>query len=473
MRLRVDRVELRAAPCSARTPFRFGVVSVARATCVVARVGVELEDGRRGLGHAADLCVPRWFRKDVQRSPEEDVRALLSSAAAARSAWLAQGANEASLFAHWHAVYAERVDALPFEHPERLERGFGVSLIERAAMDACCRAAETSFHAALREDLFALELGRLHPDLRGWSAARSLPAEPAASVELRHTVGLLDPLRADELEASARVGDGEPEALDEYVRAHGLSCFKLKLGGEPEVDRARLCAVGEVLAGASDARPRLSLDANEQYADLGSLARMLDAVDAHVDGRRLLEGLLWIEQPLPRERCFEAGGLAGLDALTQRAPLLLDEADTGLGAFPRARELGWEGVSVKNCKGVFRALANRAWCERLGGFQSAEDLTNLPAVALQQDLATVAAFGFPHVERNGHHYFRGLEHLPGPERERALERAPALYEPAPGGARLRVRRGLLALSDVNGVGYGGADCVAFEEREPVDAATTP
>ena len=67
-------------------------------------------------------------------------------------------------------------------------------------------------------------------------------------------------------------------------------------------------------------------------------------------------------------------------------------------------------MSVKNCKGVFRALLSRGLCELAddGSFQSAEDLTNLPVLALQQDLATIAALGLPHVERNGHHYFKGL-----------------------------------------------------------------
>ena len=46
---------------------------------------------------------------------------------------------------------------------------------------------------------------------------------------------------------------------------------------------------------------------------------------------------------------------------------------------------------------------------------------------LQADLATVALLGIAHVERNGHHYFRGLGHLPEAEKAAALAAHPDLY----------------------------------------------
>ena len=58
---------------------------------------------------------------------------------------------------------------------------------------------------------------------------------------------------------------------------------------------------------------------------------------------------------------------------------------------------------------------------------SAEDLTNVPVVPLQQDLATVRALGIAHVERNGHHYVRGLAHCSGRERASTLRPRSDLY----------------------------------------------
>jgi hypothetical protein len=77
------------------------------------------------------------------------------------------------------------------------------------------------------------------------------------------------------------------------------------------------------------------------------------------------------------------------------------------------------GTSHKNCKGVFKGVANacliahaprEAWRARY--VISAEDLSNIGPVALMQDTAVVASLGIPHAERNGHHYFRGLSMLP-------------------------------------------------------------
>ena len=89
---------------------------------------------------------------------------------------------------------------------------------------------------------------------------------------------------------------------------------------------------------------------------------------------------------------------------------------------------------------------------------SAEDLTNVPVVPLQQDLATVRALGITHVERNGHHYVRGLGHCSPAERAAATARHPDLYE---GDAPRHVsgsRAGTLRVGSLATPGYG----VAFE-----------
>ena len=150
----------------------------------------------------------------------------------------------------------------------------------------------------------------------------------------------------------------------------------------------------------------------------------------------------------------------------------------------RATELGYRGISVKNCKGVFRALLNRGLCEKRNldlassgeFFQSAEDLTNLPVLALQQDLTTVAALGFEHVERNGHHYFHGLDHLPQGEVRQALERHAGLYRSSGSSAFLDIQGGELDLRSLDCVGYGHDVEVEMDARQPCEewaASTAP
>jgi hypothetical protein len=114
-------------------------------------------------------------------------------------------------------------------------------------------------------------------------------------------------------------------------------------------------------------------------------------------------------------------------------------------------------VSVKNCKGVFQALCNRGLCEVRGNgcFQSGEDLTNLASIPLQQDLVTMSLLGLSHVERNGHHYFRGLDHLPGAVTADLLSVLPRLYDASEPVPRLRVEHGQLDIGMLHGEGFGG------------------
>jgi len=147
-------------------------------------------------------------------------------------------------------------------------------------------------------------------------------------------------------------------------------------------------------------------------------------------------------------------------------PIIIDESDGDLEAFPRALALGYRGVSTKNCKGIMKSFLNRSLVERRNAtrpgparlFMSAEDLTNVPVVPVQQDLATVRALGITHVERNGHHYVRGLAHCSPRERAAALRHHPDLYTGDEREAWLRIENGRLRVGSLATPGYG----VAFE-----------
>jgi hypothetical protein len=463
MRVRVQEVEFRVTDCETRLPFRFGIHTMTWAPTLTVRATLETDAGP-AVGYASELLVPKWFEKDPQKSLAEDAEALITSARlAARSA---QGTETETVFDLWWRVWRERVHHCPQDAPDRLVRGFGVALIERAILDAACRAAGLSFFGALKQDLFCLRPGDVHAELEDWSLAESLPAQPTERVILRHTVGLVDALRGSELER--RVDDGLPEALDEDIRAFGLTHFKLKLSGEREADLARTLAFGEVLREEVGEPARFTVDGNEQFRDPRALVDFFRELDAAPGGRELLRGLLYIEQPLPRALSLGKEVAEGLTALREIAPVILDEADNGIEALPRALDLGYGGVSVKNCKGVLRALLHRGLCERRGAFQSGEDLTNLGVLALQQDLATMAALGLPHVERNGHHYFRGLDHLSPTEASDAAAAHADLWRSDERGVQLDVRGGALALGSLQCTGYGYACEIDWEARTPLE-----
>ena len=155
--------------------------------------------------------------------------------------------------------------------------------------------------------------------------------------------------------------------------------------------------------------------------------------------------------------------------------MIIDEADGWLGAFKEAARLGYRGTSHKNCKGIYKSLHNLAFAAahnaRVGRaelFLSAEDLSNLPVVALQADLAAVALLGIDHVERNGHHYFRGLGHLSAAEKADALARHPDLYERRGDEVFLRVADGMLECASLQVPGMGFAALPDMTRLTPPD-----
>lgn len=483
-RIHVRQIEFYMNRCRTRLPFRFGAATMHWAPTLTCRAGITTPDGATSHGFSADLLVPKWFDKRDGRSFRDDVADLTAAAQRAAAAVTDAASSPLTAFEWWQRAYGKCVE--PAESSavggevriSTLARGFGVALVERALIDALCRSEGCSFFDALRNDLLGFDPGAVHAELRGWRLDTSLPAEPLRSVRIRHTLGLSDALRAADVSSDQRVNDGLPQALDEAIRAYGLTCFKLKLCGDVARDEARLRGAWNVIAEHARGAPLLTLDGNEQFADLAAVLALLERLAADASGRRMLACLSYIEQPLPRSAA-EPRDASLATAIERFAPLLIDEADDSLDSFPRAVACGYRGVSVKNCKGVIRALLNRGLCEVYsrdrGGayFQSAEDLTNLPVLALQQDLATVAALGLLHVERNGQHYFRGLDHLPSDEARDAATAHPDLYRADARGAFLRIENGCVALDSLQRAGYGYDLPMRVEQRTPLAAWSFP
>ena len=97
-------------------------------------------------------------------------------------------------------------------------------------MDALARAAGISVAQAARENLYGIRPEAVHLSLAGLSPADWLPAEPRRSINVRHTVGLSDPLTVGEIPPVERVRDGFPQALEEYLQQTGVRHFRLRRG---------------------------------------------------------------------------------------------------------------------------------------------------------------------------------------------------------------------------------------------------
>jgi hypothetical protein len=290
-------------------------------------------------------------------------------------------------------------------------------------------------------------------DIDGFLAQR----RPAHAIDARHTVGLVDPITA--ADQRSRVDDGLPETLAEVVATYRHRWYKLKLAGDVAADLERLARIAAVLD-ASGIAYRASLDGNEQYDDIEGVIALWRRIQETPALAKLGQAIAFIEQPVSRRNAL-ARDIATLAALK---PVIIDESDDTLGAFPIAKGLGYRGVSSKACKGLYKSILNAArctmWNDRSGEgyFMSGEDLTTQAGLAVQQDLALVAFLGLTHVERNGHHYVDGFHGAPRAEAEAFLAAHPALYHHAGsdeegGAARLRIADGVLDLSSFERPGF--------------------
>lgn len=474
--IRIVDARLTTIDCRTRLPFRFGIHTLTAAPYATAVVEIETggSDGSsqgRARGAASDLLVPKWFEKNPQLTPEQDSANLAASAEAAFAVGAELKAD--TVFGLWHQLYQQRVAGQPRDQADLLVRGFGVALLERALMDAVCRLHGVSFHQALLCNLFGFRPQAVHAELSGWDLASELAAEPLRQIQLRHTIGLLDALTAADFAAAANTidpenaptadpSDGLPTTLEDDVHAYGLHWFKIKIAGQGQADVDRLLAIAEVLKSCGVKQPKFTLDGNEQFADMAQLAEVLTRVQENPVGAEFLRGLAFIEQPLSRDHTFDPQRNAAIADVQNFAPVIIDEADFGTWAFPDAIELGYHGISIKACKGVFRALINRGICSTRNAaqtaatplFQSGEDLTNLPVRALQQDLCLMASLGIEHVERNGHHYFRGLDHLPALEAAEVQQAHPDLYRRDHSSTALAIEHGRLNVASLNCPGFG-------------------
>jgi hypothetical protein len=173
--------------------------------------------------------------------------------------------------------------------------------------------------------------------------------------------------------------------------------------------------------------------------------------------KKLVDSILFIEQPIHRKAAFDSN----LGRLSESCPVIIDESDEDIDAFPRAIRAGYRGVSSKQCKGIYRSILNRARCTHLNQqkkqptyFMSGEDLTIQAGIALQQDLLLASSLGITHLERNGHHYVKGMSALSRKEQQDFLNAHPDLYIQDKDFVRVNIRNGLMQIGSLHGKGFG-------------------
>jgi L-alanine-DL-glutamate epimerase-like enolase superfamily enzyme len=460
MRFTIKELDLFERDVTLRLPFRFGVVTLTAAPQAFVRATIELENGKTGTGAAAELLAPKWFDKSPELSNEDNFNQLRASLQLAQGSYLAGGVNTA--FGHSMDQYAPQIAIGALQGMNSLVACFGPALIDRAILDALGRTTGLSFFEIIQKNAAGISAPGWQADLLAFDMEEYVYGlKPRKEIAARHTVGLLDAVTAADLKAP--VNDGLPETLEQAIQRYGHRWFKLKVGGDVKNDIERLAAIASVLDRIPEGY-QATLDGNEQYDSAEQALALWRAVRADARLKQLAARVAFIEQPVKRQNALNDD----VSELAEEKPVIMDESDDSLEAFPLARRRGYTGVSSKTCKGLYKAILNSArctmWNREEGGarfFLSAEDLTTQAGLAVQQDLALVALLGIAHVERNGHHYVNGMAGLPETEQDAFLAAHPDLYERSHGAVRLKITAGTLTLGSLYAPGYASGALPEF------------
>ena len=319
-------------------PFRFGSVTITKATQIFVRAEIELEDGSMSVGGSSEMMAPKWFDKRPHLSAEESAAELRRALTIARDLYLTRDGFETAFGLHAARIGAQ-IAACTKEDIPALAAAYGPAEIDKAVLDALLRAVAKNFFDGMAANVPGID-ARLTPDLSGDEIATFLASRRRLDrVAVRHTVGM-----DDKVEGKGGVADPADNA--------GARYFKLKLGGDPLADTVRLIRIGKEL-GKLPYDYKVTLDANEQYADLAPLAALVKSLDHDSALQPIAAKLLYIEQPMPREIFRQSP----LGALTRR-DFIIDEADDSYDAFPAAKALGYRGISSKSCKGIYKSVLN-------------------------------------------------------------------------------------------------------------------
>lgn len=431
-----------------RMPFRYGIATMTSAVHAVVQLTLD-DSGNQSTGASGENLPPKWFTKDPGTTDSQDLSAMRDSVTQAVEN--ARGLQGESVFDMWSRLQ-KRMREQAGDTPGLLV-GLGVSLVERALIDAFLRAQNLPLHAALRDDVLGFDVASIHPELSGLFPADLLPKVPADRIAVRHTVGM-----GDQVSGPSSRPAGLPVSLEEVIRETGVKFLKLKTQGDLSQDIPRLQEIFEVIA----ARPGVSftIDGNESMHSPDHLDSWLTGLLDHpVIGARVTEGLIAVEQPVHRSVALRPDMAPVLHQLTGRVPIIIDESDDWPETVRIAMDLGYSGGTYKGCKGVFRGIANAMLVAVRGANRptllTAEDLTTLPPFALNQDLAVACAIGLGHIERNGHHYFGRVAPVGNDVDDLLAKMHPdAFTQDAAGTTRLRIDDGYIATGSLNRAPFG-------------------
>jgi L-alanine-DL-glutamate epimerase-like enolase superfamily enzyme len=365
-----------------RAPYKFGGRVVDRVTLLNVRCRVESRAGKTAWGFGSMTLGNMWAFPS--RTMSYDVTLGAMKALAARLAALTAGSREVGhpldlahvLEPEYLKAAADVSHELALDEPmPKLATLVVASPFDAALHDAFGKLHGRNVYDTYGPDLLRHDLARyLGPGFEGERLDRYLRKWPPEKIPLFHSVGGLDALEAADLQKP--VGDGLPETLPEWIARDGLVRIKIKLSGEDlgaDVERTlridRVAAAAQARRGVRDWK--YCLDFNERCPNV---AYVLDALrQIRTRTPEGFERILYVEQPTARDLRANRGNV--MHEAAKLRPVVIDESLTDLESLRLAREMGYNGVALKACKGQSQAVLMAAAAQKHGMFLCVQDLT--------------------------------------------------------------------------------------------------
>ena len=380
--IRIDEVRHSYEDYIYRAPYKFGGRVVDRVTLLNVRCRVTTNSGKTARGFGSMTMGNMWAFPSKTMSYDATLDAM--KALAARIAAVTNDCKEVG----------HPLDIAHVLEPEYLKAAADVSAarkLDEPIPKLCTLLVASPFDAALHDafgkvhgrnvyatygpDLLPGDLSRyLGKDFRGVRLDRALLPKAQPRIPLFHSVGGLDPLEQKDVEKP--VGDGLPETLPEWIAWSGLVRIKIKLNGEDLAwDVNRTLAIDRVAAAAQARRGvkdwSYCLDFNERCPNVEYVLECLRRIRAGSPGG--FDRILYVEQPTARDLKANRGNV--MHEASKLRPVVIDESLTDLESLLLARDMGYNGVALKACKGQSQAMLMAAAARKYKMFVCVQDLT--------------------------------------------------------------------------------------------------
>jgi L-alanine-DL-glutamate epimerase-like enolase superfamily enzyme len=392
-----------------RTPIKFGGVALDKVT--ILNVGMTVEAGTAARGFGSMPLSNVWGFPSRVLTYDQTLGAMKNVAE-----WVAGIYRRSTVSGHPIDV-THTVEPEFFTAADQVTRTLGLAepvpklatLVVASAFDAALHDAYGKAHGLNCYHTYGPEFVRhdlghyLGPEFAGELLHRYVLAEPKPRMPLYHLVGALDPLT--DADVTARVGDGLPETLGEWIRSDGLTHLKVKLNGDDlgwDVDRVvRVNAVAEQVQRQRGVTEWFySLDFNERCRDVAYLVEFLKRLRELTPAG--YDRVQYVEQPTARD--LKANRQNVMHEAARLKPVVIDESLIDLESLHLAREMGYTGVAFKACKGQTQTLLLAAAAQKYGMFRCVQDLT-CPGASLIHSAGIAAHIpGVAAIEANSRQY---------------------------------------------------------------------